>query len=1354
MASWQQAYPRFRRILLVLATVCLLALLSGRAILFSVVRNSLTDYLAREHHLALSGMELGGSLVADLHLAKVRLARTEATTPLRELSLDSLRLEYSLLDLFRGRDAFLAGSRITLRGATAVVDLAGESGADSIVALPPLFLPPVLPRFTASDLSLTLVRGRYQAGFGQCAVSIGSALPGQGQPLVLESRAMIFSVNDEKGPSHAGRLEARYRPQSLRLQAIRLDGEALAASGEIIFPRQGTPASVTLTLGAWGGELAVQGRFASERNDLALRLSRLDLARFASSVLPAARQLRGKLSVDFTAGQDADGPSSSFSSAGQGTWQGREFAVKFSGTATANEFVLSHFAGVLGKNRLTLDGARFPTAAFADGEKQLPRTLRVADFSLSLADLPALWQLAGRDPAQLRALPAGHSLSLAGSIGEGRLVISRGAFLSRKNTLTLLRASLDLPVQGQSVYGMPIAGTVTFALRDLREIAVLLGEEALAGSLRGSISLSGTLREPVGSIKARGQELLILGMPLAMAELEARADRKQIAILTLSARNGEDLLAGGGVYSPQTRRFTALRGELRVGELARYQAIEKALGFAVKGFLHAEVSSARAGEQQGNLILRHAEINGLAVSRAEFELVTDRQELRFEKAFIDTPHGSLRLIGNAEADWPAQRLRARVRQLILTRGDATFRVQREWSFRVSWGERKSVEIADLLLHGEAGAIVVAGRLGESPADTLTVEVRNLAGGQWFATTLGPGYSLKGLDLTMVFRGEPGAARASVQATVAALACPQLNEPLRGELRLTYGPGGFRIERLALRGAHGHDLSLTGKIPYEPFSENGFLPGPLSVKGQIRLPDLRGMAGELPRQQTVTGELFADLDLSGSWQEPVGRVHLRAKELTVPQLRGLLPPEPFDLDGALVLRGTRLTLARAEFHSASCRGELSGEWRQLPALAEFFRLPPAELPGTLALQGALDLADIGWLVADSKTLRRLSGRVSSAFSLGGKAAAPIFSGAFTLSEGGLRFADPSFPALDGIVAKADFVDDSIRVQSMEGLLGGAPFSLAGTIVLAGEESRFDCRGKGKNLLVFRDADLKIRGDADLHLTGPLSRMTLAGRLVVTDGRYAKNIDFLSLFKGTARSRGGTGLQAFSLPDPPFRDMQLAIEVSADQPFLVRNNLARGAVRPAFLLTGTGEVPVLVGRLFVEPTRITLPAGRLTIESGVITFPENDPDRPIFDLAAKSRLAGYDITMQLQGTAEEPVISLSSQPPLSDEDLLMLVLTGRLPLASGRKSMAGMNVAVYLGKGLLANWFGNGETDESVLDRFDLEVGRQITSSGEDTLEAQFRVVEGLLLPGDRIFITSERDVYDNYNVGVKIVFRFK
>jgi translocation and assembly module TamB len=50
----------------------------------------------------------------------------------------------------------------------------------------------------------------------------------------------------------------------------------------------------------------------------------------------------------------------------------------------------------------------------------------------------------------------------------------------------------------------------------------------------------------------------------------------------------------------------------------------------------------------------------------------------------------------------------------------------------------------------------------------------------------------------------------------------------------------------------------------------------------------------------------------------------------------------------------------------------------------------------------------------------------------------------------------------------------------------------------------------------------------------------------------------------------------------------------------------------LLTGTGEVPLLVGKVYVEPTRLYLPAGRMNLQAGMIRFEQTEPDRPKLDL----------------------------------------------------------------------------------------------------------------------------------------------
>jgi len=282
---------------------------------------------------------------------------------------------------------------------------------------------------------------------------------------------------------------------------------------------------------------------------------------------------------------------------------------------------------------------------------------------------------------------------------------------------------------------------------------------------------------------------------------------------------------------------------------------------------------------------------------------------------------------------------------------------------------------------------------------------------------------------------------------------------------------------------------------------------------------------------------------------------------------------------------------------------------------------------------------------------------------------------------------------------------------------------------------------------------------LTIKGPISRLEVAGEVAITDGRFVKYFDFLSAMRGSAKPNADSGLQLFSIRNPPFSDAVFDLSITSKHPFRIRNNLANGSVRPDLKLTGTGEIPVLTGKIYVEPTRLSLPAGSLIFERGVIRLDPNSPDRPILDLVGKSRMLGYDITVLVEGVYDEPVVTLSSVPPLSNEELLLLVLTGQQPRAKDDRAASQrqtMNVAVYVGRDFISRWFGSEsvESRESILDRFQVEVGRAVTRAGEETIDAQFRLTEGVFRDGDTLYLTGEKDVFDFYNAGVKIVFRFK
>ena len=64
------------------------------------------------------------------------------------------------------------------------------------------------------------------------------------------------------------------------------------------------------------------------------------------------------------------------------------------------------------------------------------------------------------------------------------------------------------------------------------------------------------------------------------------------------------------------------------------------------------------------------------------------------------------------------------------------------------------------------------------------------------------------------------------------------------------------------------------------------------------------------------------------------------------------------------------------------------------------------------------------------------------------------------------------------------------------------------------------------------------------------------------------------------------------------------------------------------------------------------------------------------------------------------------------------------------------------------------EQAIVDRFDIGIGRAVTRSGEETIDAQFRIADDVLRDGDKLYLTGEKDIFDFYNAGLKIVFRFK
>jgi len=734
---------------------------------------------------------------------------------------------------------------------------------------------------------------------------------------------------------------------------------------------------------------------------------------------------------------------------------------------------------------------------------------------------------------------------------------------------------------------------------------------------------------------------------------------------------------------------------------------------------------------------------GRQISIQSSELMMDRQRLRLAGNVQRNPDDTEFKITLKEASINGQR------PLLALEREATCRLFRNGQ----------IIFDDVALAGSAGRVSIDGVFDRGGQMDLRMAISGLTGDGWFDQIFTDRLRFKNLNASLRVSGQASAPVFAVQGTVDNLGSQDVPMAFSGRFNFKYGNQIFNIHEFVWQGTKGQQVELSGTFPLDPLHSDVFISGPIALNGRARIDDVGALGFIIPWAQSSGGSIQCDFKLSGTWKRPSGRIQLAANNLKRPADIRPLPPGPYSGKGDIRIDGDHLTLESLEVYSSGWKVQIQGQWDGAPTLANLMRSAAPRVTGQVDLTASLGISDLSWIAREIGGLRRLTGRLEAQGTVQGPMAAPAADAVIKLSDA--EFApDFDMPSLRGLNLEARVTPAAVSVRSLTGELGGAPFELSGSWQLStGTGSGTDLRLLGKNLLLYRSESLRLRADTDLTLKGPLARLQLTGEVAITDGRFSQNFGVLEGFVAAGKSDSGKGFQLFSIQKPPLRDMAFNVRITTIKPFVIRNNLVRGSVRPDLVLKGTGEIPLLNGNVYVESTRLYLPAGRMQLETGLVRFDKVDPERPQLDLIGTSTMLGYDITAVIEGPYDEPVITLSSTPPLPNEDLLMLILTGQPPKSSTARSdtaRQGLNVAVFIGRDLLGRVSDDdsAETLESILDRFDIEVGRGITQRGEDTINSQFRLADDVLVDGDSLYLTGERDYFDYYNGGIKLVFRFR
>lgn len=315
----------------------------------------------------------------------------------------------------------------------------------------------------------------------------------------------------------------------------------------------------------------------------------------------------------------------------------------------------------------------------------------------------------------------------------------------------------------------------------------------------------------------------------------------------------------------------------------------------------------------------------------------------------------------------------------------------------------------------------------------------------------------------------------------------------------------------------------------------------------------------------------------------------------------------------------------------------------------------EIGGDLRLKSFYDLylygkADIRLLRPFIPNIESINGDGEFMVALSDKWKDPRIQGMINFKGGSLKIRD--FPQRIGkLSGNITFEKDRLVLDSLKGEVGGGRFDFSGFATLKGFSLRnFYLQGNAHNVRYRYTEGLTATFDGTLSYEGDRKAQRLSGEINFKKALYSRRIDWkswlLEVRKIEEKPKAGVS---------PFQNTDLNVHISGN--IQVDNNIGKGPLGLDLLLKGTPIRPLLFGRIESTEGEIFFRKNSFRIISATADF--FDPNRiyPIFNIVADTELKGYRIHLSLNGPVDRFSLTLTSDPPLSEGDILALLMVGQ-------------------------------------------------------------------------------------------------
>ncbi len=495
--------------------------------------------------------------------------------------------------------------------------------------------------------------------------------------------------------------------------------------------------------------------------------------------------------------------------------------------------------------------------------------------------------------------------------------------------------------------------------------------------------------------------------------------------------------------------------------------------------------------------------------------------------------------------------------------------------------------------------------------------------------------------------------------------------------------------------------------------------PLTDRGEIMItrPELNFRIGGTPASPEGALMLAAE---TIAWQTPTNnalrpglealrlRAALRPQQLELAEFTARLDGQPLEATAAWPLP--------------------DGAWRRL--------LTQGAVPDWTQARGKLELAgaDVAALARYLPQVLAPEGKLSAELELQpGKK----FAGRVTFTNVATRPLGQLAPVRD-IAAQLQLDQQRARLTTFRGQIGGQPITAAGSVSFSrGEPLRYELNLQGTNVPLARSLDFLLRGDFDVQLRGSSNAPpTLAGDVRLHDGLYVQHASGL-VWSGPRRPE--LRPPYFSITNRPVADWRMDLTISGARFLRVRTPVFTGLLSANLKLSGPLRQPVLTGDVAADSGRVIFPFGSLDLNQGFASFSGNDPQGPELQISAAGRNYRYDVRLDVKGPASNAGVTFAATPPLTSEQILLMLTAGELPQTDytfSSSARAG-RLATFLGRDLLSRFLGSGPNEERLI----IRTGESISEEGQLTYSVEYRLT-------DRWSVIGEYDEYNAFNTDLK------